>query len=271
MLARLAPPRLTPPPPWAVEMAAGYVFWIVFLLILEPGNILRAHQAGRDLAVDHEVLRIAAAAALGATASPLALWLSRRLYRTHLVRLVSALAAISAGLIVISCFLAAWFFQHTWAPGLDDIAEMLTGNSLLVLFALVTLCALGQAAMPRARAPEIAPPRPDVLRSVMVKTRGGQVLIALDGVDWIESQGNYVALHAGASTHLVRGPLATFAGRLDPGRFVRIHRSAVVAVERIASVEWADNGDGRLWLRDGTELKISRNHRQALRQAWRQG
>lgn len=83
-------------------------------------------------------------------------------------------------------------------------------------------------------------------------------------VDWIEGLGNYAGLHVGGKTHLLREALASLQARLDPTQFVRIHRSAIVQVERIARVDPSVNRDALLTLRDGKTLRVSRTYRSRL-------
>lgn len=258
-------PALSSLPAWLVELFAGFIYWFAFLLVLEPGNILRAYDARHDLAFDHEVLRITAASCLGALVTPSALWLSRRLFPAkqpwHLLALTAAMAALSVVLILISCLLAAWIFEHAWVPSVGDIADMLAGNGLLLVFALLAFCGLEFAMRQTTVVPRIAP---TATTHIMVKARGRQVLLKLDTVTWIESQGNYLAFHTHNATHLIRSTLSAFENRLNPASFVRIHRSHMVALGQIATIEFFDNGDGILSLSNSTELKISRNYRKVL-------
>jgi two-component system LytT family response regulator len=90
-------------------------------------------------------------------------------------------------------------------------------------------------------------------------------VVDLDAVDWIETQGNYQALHVGAATHLLRETSERLEARLDPARFVRIHRRAIVAVGRVRKMEPLANGDANVHLSNGAELRLSRRHRAALR------
>jgi two-component system, LytTR family, response regulator len=83
-------------------------------------------------------------------------------------------------------------------------------------------------------------------------------------VDWIEGLGDYAGLHVGSRTHLIRDSLTSLEGRLDPAQFVRIHRSTIVQVERIARVDPVANRDALLTLRDGTALRVSRTYRTRL-------
>jgi two-component system LytT family response regulator len=103
---------------------------------------------------------------------------------------------------------------------------------------------------------------------ISVKTRGCVRLIALSSVDWIEAQGNYLALHVGNSSHLVRETAANFETHLDMSGFIRIHRGATVAVDRIASVQRLGKGDAQVTLTTGQEIRASRRYREALWGKW---
>jgi two-component system LytT family response regulator len=86
-----------------------------------------------------------------------------------------------------------------------------------------------------------------------------------EAIDWIDAAGNYVRLHAGGQTHLLRLTLKAVEARLDPDRFVRVHRSAIVNLERIAAVEPWFHGEYVLTLADGAKLTASRSHSARLR------
>jgi len=93
------------------------------------------------------------------------------------------------------------------------------------------------------------------------------VIIEAGEIDWIEAQGDYAGLHVGAQMHLLREPLHQLSLRLDPGRFLRIHRSAIVRLERVAELEVLPNRDCMLRLKDGTPLRASRTYIDQLRAA----
>ena len=95
--------------------------------------------------------------------------------------------------------------------------------------------------------------------------RGGLYFVRAGEIDWVEASGNYVTLHAGGRTHLVRDTMNEFEGKLDPALFVRVHRSAIVHLDRIARLEPAERGEYRITLRDGTSLQTSRAHSDRLR------
>ncbi len=102
---------------------------------------------------------------------------------------------------------------------------------------------------------------------LVVKSGGKIEFVMTDEVDWFEAAGNYVKLHVGEVEHLLRGTLNDLEQRLDPARFVRIHRSTIVNVQRVRSMEPIMHGDARVLLEDGTELTLSRSHREQARKA----
>lgn len=84
-------------------------------------------------------------------------------------------------------------------------------------------------------------------------------------VDWISGEGNYARLHTGARTHLVRETLKSVEARLSPRQFVRVHRSAIINVDRVAELQPHAHGEYRLTLKDGSKLTSSRAHSANLR------
>jgi two-component system, LytTR family, response regulator len=94
-------------------------------------------------------------------------------------------------------------------------------------------------------------------------------LVRVEEVDWIDAAGNYARLHVGGRTHLVRETMTELESRLDPNRFVRVHRSIIVNVERVTTVEPYAHGEYVLTIRDGTRLTSSRTYSARLRTLWR--
>jgi two-component system LytT family response regulator len=92
-------------------------------------------------------------------------------------------------------------------------------------------------------------------------------LLDVDEVDYVVAEGNYVAVHARGRAHLVRDTLSAMARRLDPRRFVRIHRSRIVRVDRVRAIEPLFHGEYCLTLADGTRLTSARSYREPLRAA----
>jgi two-component system LytT family response regulator len=99
---------------------------------------------------------------------------------------------------------------------------------------------------------------------VVIKSAGRIFFLPVEEIDWVEAADNYVRIHAGAEAHLVRETLQSLEGRLDPARFLRIHRSTIVNLDRIRELHPLFHGDYAVRLRDGTELTLSRNYREKL-------
>ena len=102
------------------------------------------------------------------------------------------------------------------------------------------------------------------LERILVRSGGRVLLVAADEVDWIEAAGDYLRLHVGPARHLLRETMGALEARLDPRRFVRIHRSTIVNVSRIRELQPYFNREYVVLLRDGTRLKLSRGYRERL-------
>ncbi|MFI4970949.1 MAG: LytR/AlgR family response regulator transcription factor [Lysobacterales bacterium] len=107
------------------------------------------------------------------------------------------------------------------------------------------------------------------LSRIVVHERGRSLLVPIGDVQRLSAAGNYVEVHTTARCHLIRATLSRLAQRLDPGEFLRVHRSHLVRADFIAAVApWA-HGDVKLTLRDGSELMLSRRYRALLPEDWR--
>ena len=111
---------------------------------------------------------------------------------------------------------------------------------------------------------------PSHLKRLAVKTGGQVFFLNVEEIDWIEAAGNYAGLHVKQKTHLIRETMADLEARLDPDRFLRIHRSTIVNRDRIQALEPMSNGEYVLTLHDGTRLASSRSYRAGV-QALRRG
>jgi two-component system LytT family response regulator len=94
-------------------------------------------------------------------------------------------------------------------------------------------------------------------------------LIGTDEIDWIEAEGNYVRLHMGRESALLRETLAHLEAQLHARGFVRIHRGAIVRIERVREIKPLFHGDAELVLADATRLVLSRTYREAFLAALR--
>ncbi|WP_394821569.1 LytR/AlgR family response regulator transcription factor [Pendulispora albinea] len=86
-------------------------------------------------------------------------------------------------------------------------------------------------------------------------------------IDYLEAEGNYVAIHVHNAAHLVRDTLSNMEARLDPAAFVRIHRSRIVRIDRVRAIEPLFHGEYRLTLHSGAQITSARGYRDALRAA----
>lgn len=111
---------------------------------------------------------------------------------------------------------------------------------------------------------EDRPPEP-VTDRFLVKKLGREFLVRVDDIDWIEAAGNYVTLHVGERLYPLRETMAGIEHKLDAQRFVRVHRSAIVNLDRVREIEPLDTGDARAHLHGGARVNVSRRYRQALK------
>ncbi|HEV7993115.1 MAG TPA: LytTR family DNA-binding domain-containing protein [Gemmatimonadaceae bacterium] len=99
---------------------------------------------------------------------------------------------------------------------------------------------------------------------VAVKTDGVTRVMQIADVDWFETDGNYVRLHVGKSSFLIRSTATRLQEELDPERFARIHRRYLVNLDRVVGLEPWFGGDAVVVMRDGTKLRLSRNFRESF-------
>jgi two-component system, LytTR family, response regulator len=109
-----------------------------------------------------------------------------------------------------------------------------------------------------------APPDDLPLDRLVVKSGGTTRFVRVADIDWIEAAGVYASLHIGGKEHLYRAALNELAARLDPVRFVRVHRSAIVNIESILHLEPISHGEFEVLLKDGSRSRISRTYRRQL-------
>jgi two-component system, LytTR family, response regulator len=110
--------------------------------------------------------------------------------------------------------------------------------------------------------PPVRGARPRFTERLVIKKDQRTYMLPLSTVQWAESSGNYVILHAGAERHELRETLTALEARLDPSQFVRVHRRIIVAVDSIRELQPWFGGDQVLILKDGRKLKVSRSYRE---------
>ncbi len=111
---------------------------------------------------------------------------------------------------------------------------------------------------------ELPPAREAYLDRILVKVAGHVLFVRTTDLDWVEAADYCVRLHAEGKTHVIRESMATLEARLDPARFFRVHRGAIVNLDRIKELQPWFKGEHVVILHDGTRLKLSRNRRPAL-------
>jgi len=109
--------------------------------------------------------------------------------------------------------------------------------------------------------------QPRYTERLVVKTGGRVFFLNADEIDWVEAEGNYVSIHAGKKSYLLRETISGLESQLDPRHFVRIHRSAIVNINRIKELQPWSHGEYHVILHDGTQLTLSRSYRDNLQSA----
>ncbi|MFO1081290.1 MAG: LytTR family DNA-binding domain-containing protein [Reyranellaceae bacterium] len=237
----------------------------------------RGHRLGFGRAVMQELASHLVIAAL----LPALYWLHRRWPLTGGWR---NLAVHAAGVLPFSLLhtVATIGLRHLWFGGLlgEDYVLPLTVARLayefskdVVSYVMLTaaIVALDYVLARPAPSPEpAAPPSPAPAASATapperfaVRRRGGtEVMVDVAAIDWIEAAGNYAVLHVGGETFEIRSSLSRLEAELDARRFVRVHKSHIVNIARVAEVVPWVSGDWRLRLHDGAELSLSRRYRE---------
>lgn len=105
---------------------------------------------------------------------------------------------------------------------------------------------------------------PRYLERIAVEMRGKLRVIPVSSIDFITASGPYAELHVEGRRHLLRETMQALEDRLDPGRFFRIHRSAIVRIDLVDTLLRGAGGDYEVQLKDGTRLRVSRSRREAL-------
>ena len=106
--------------------------------------------------------------------------------------------------------------------------------------------------------------KPQYLERLVIKAGGRITFLRTDEISWIEADDKYVHLHTGKTRPMVRQTLSAMEEQLDPAKFRRVHRSAIVNVERIAELQPLFSGEYSILLQDGTKLTLSRNYKDKL-------
>ncbi len=100
---------------------------------------------------------------------------------------------------------------------------------------------------------------------ILLKSSGEIIFLKTAEIDWIEAEGDYVKFHVAGRSHLMRGTMAALEERLDPARFIRIHRSTIVNADRLRKLSPSFEGEYAVVLQDGTKLRLSRGYQDRIK------
>ncbi len=166
-------------------------------------------------------------------------------------------------------FGASWWINFGYEY-LKDVRTYFVIVGVLVLYRLWLLRQQGEArllAEPDEGAPLEPVERPE---RFLVRKLGREFLLNASEIEWLQASGNYVNLHVRGRDYPLRATMAGIEERLDPARFVRVHRSYFVNLDYLAEIEPLETGDARLQMRDGARIACSRRYRAALRERFGQ-
>ena len=135
----------------------------------------------------------------------------------------------------------------------------------LAMYRLLLLRLQGEASL--LAAPDDGPPVEPIDRPerFLVRTLGKEFLLPAAEVEWLQAWGNYVNLRVRGHDYPLRSTMAAVEARLDPTRFVRVHRSYIMNLDYLQQIEPLDSGDARAKMRDGGTVPVSRRYRDNLR------
>jgi hypothetical protein len=149
---------------------------------------------------------------------------------------------------------------------LKDIRTYAGTLTVVYLYRFLLLRLRGEARL--LTAPDSGPPAEAIERPsrFLVRKLGAEFLVAAHDIEFLEAAENYVNLHVRGRVYPLRSTMTAIQDRLDPARFVRVHRSYIVNLDFLDQIEPLDTGDARLLLKNGSRVPCSRRYRSALRQ-----
>lgn len=273
--------------PWRRTVEVG--FWVVTYVFSAIGNSLTANMDVSRLALDFAAWQPVAWEASSAIASlallPAVVWFTRRrpvhldnwrrMLPVHLLASVAWSALHVVGMVAIRKAVYATQGQHYdfgawwWEFGYEYLKDIRSYAGLVFTieaYRLVLRRWQGEASLldvPDEGAPIESVERPE---RFLVRKLGREFLVSAKDIEWMQASGNYVNLRMRGHDYPLRSTIAGIAGKLDPDRFVRIHRSYIVNLDQVGSIEPLDTGDARVHMKDGSNLPCSRTYRGGLRQ-----
>ncbi|MHC9084016.1 LytTR family DNA-binding domain-containing protein [Luteimonas sp. RIT-PG2_3] len=270
----------------AIRRPVEVGYWIVNCLLAAIGNTATARididRAGLDFAAWQVASWEVSSSLSVLLLAPLVIWFTARwavhfdnwqrriplyVFASLAWSMLHVLLMVSMRKLVYLWHGDAYVFD--WAFGYEYIKDARTFFGIVVLlhvYRLLVRRLQGEASL--LAAPDAGPPLESLERPerFLVRKLGREFLVAASDIEWVQAAGNYANLHMRGRVYPLRSTLTELQARLDPAHFVRVHRSHLVNLSQIASIEPLDSGDARIHLRDGTQVPCSRRYREALRQ-----
>lgn len=246
--------------------------WTLVALIGAAQAALRSWLGGRSPDPGAALVRYLPILALWALATPAILWSAQRWPvrgRRRLVHGALHVVAGSAFVLAINVIVRLpILFQGEGGGPAALWSSTLVGLATyyhLALIVYLAIVGIGHVLNPEAESAGGADAvSRDGFQRLKLRTGEGFEFVAADQVDWIEADDNYTVVHAGERTIRARERLSDLESRLDPGRFARIHRSAIVQIPKIRELKSLSRGDHAVVLLDGTQLRLARSRTAAL-------
>ena len=273
--------------PWRRSVEIG--FWVVSYLLSAIGNSVTTNMDVRRLELGFASWQPVAWEASSAIAAlalvPAVAWFTkrcplhldnwRRMLPAHLLASVawSALHVISMVAIRKAAYalqgdhydFGTWWWEFGYEY-LKDIRSYAGVVATIEAYRFVLRRWQGEASL--LHVPDEGPPVEPVDRPerFLVRKLGREFLVAANDIEWIQASGNYVNLRMRGHDYPLRSTIGGIEGKLDPERFVRVHRSYIVNLDQVGSIEPLDTGDARVHMKDGSNVPCSRTYRGGLRQ-----
>lgn len=272
--------------PWRRTFEIG--FWLLATLVNAVGNsitvLIDVRRSGLDYAAWEPVVWEWSSGLAWLALVPGVVWFTRRfpLYWDNWWRqlpwhlLASVVVSVLHVLAMVAMRTVAYRVQGDsydfgpWLPNLGyeylkDARSFLGMVVLIELYRLVLRRMQGEARLLDPSDEDVPAQPMERPERFLVRKFGRDFLVAARDIEWLQASGNYVNLHLRGRDYPLRSTMAGIEARLDPARFARIHRSFMVNLDQVVSIEPLDSGDARVHLRDGGQLPCSRRYRDALR------
>ena len=273
--------------PWRRSFEVG--FWVVTYLLSAIANSLTVNMDVSRLALDFAAWQPVAWEASSAITAlalvPGVVWFTRRwplhldnwrrMLPAHLLASVVWSAVHVIGMVAIRKAVYAIQGDHYdfgnwwWEFGYEYVKDIRSYAGVVATIEAYRLFLRrwqGEASL--LDVPDDSPPVESVDRPerFLVRKLGREFLVAANDIEWMQASGNYVNLRMRGHDYPLRSTIGGVEVKLDPERFVRVHRSYIVNLDQIGSIEPLDTGDARLHMKDGSNLPCSRTYRGGLRQ-----